>query len=231
MPGPHTVLKSITTAVKESDRLPQETSYSTYELDTDGGQANVRPPVVEVTAPDVIKADRNHTDFYTYATDEQGNHIGRIYKATFEMDVEIDVWTAEGDRYDPHELGRAVRTALYRYDARQRSEQLPDPDTPSQKIENVSHFWISDGGMRNDLTMTPALRRWRMTADVWFQETINTAEEYGPSGYIARVISGDGDVIASTDGSETTEMEPADADGSTIVFDATPNTDSPADNY
>jgi hypothetical protein len=216
MPSPQTVLKSITTAIDESGRLPDATSYSTYELDTDGGQANVRPPVVEVTAPDVIKADRNHTDFYKYATDDMGNHIGRIYRATFEMDVEIDVWTAEGDRYDADELGRAVRMALYRYDARQRDEQLPDPDTPSQDIENVPHFWISDGGMRNDLTMTPALRRWRTTADVWFQEIVNTAEEYGADDRIVNVVTPD-----SAEGIGDAQ----------IVLDATENNDSPADNY
>lgn len=216
MPRPHTVLRSIKTAIDESDRLPEATSYSTYEIDADSGQANVRPPVVEITGPDAVRAQRNHTDFYDYATDNAGNHIGRIYKATFEMDVEIDVWTAEGDRFDPDEIGHEIRRALYRYDARQRSDPLPDPDDPSHDLDGVTHFWIDDGGVRNDLTMTPALRRWRTTADVWFQETINTADEYGASDYIK--------TVETPDDAES-------PDGALIVLDATPNEDSPANEY
>jgi hypothetical protein len=216
MPRPRTVLDSISTAIKESDRLPSATSYSIYEIDNTGGQANVRPPVVEITAPDVIRADRVHTDFVGFATDNQGNHIGRIYEANFEMTVEIDIWTAEADEFNADSMGRDMRTALYRYDARQRADPLPDPDDPSQSLDGVTHFWLDDGGMRNDLTMTPALRRWRTTADVWFHETINTAEAYGAEDYIATVELPD-DAEGGTDGR--------------IVFDATDSIESPADDY
>lgn len=216
MTDPQCVLESIKYALKSSDRLPDSTSYATFEIDEDGGQSNVRPPVVEITAPDVIRNDRHNTNFIRYATDDAGNHIGYVYHALFEMDVEIDVWTAEGDGYDPDEIGRAVRNTLYQYDNKQYDDPLPDPNGGT--LDDVDRFVVSNGGVRNDLTMTPALRRWRQTGEVWFREVINTAEEYGEEDYITTVIAPeDGKMESGTD------VE--------IIFDATPNEDSTADQY
>jgi len=229
MARPDTVLDGVVTALKESDRLPDSTTYSIYELDSDGGQANLRPPVVEVTTTDVVRSSAHNTDFVEYATDTQGNEIGRIFRSKFEMPFQIDVWTAEGGQYDPHEIGEEVRYALYQYDDQQRGDPLPDPSDPSTKLDEVVKFMMSDGGVRNDLSMTPALRRWRQTGEVWFYETVNTAVEYGADPYVARVLSGNGDVIASEDASEVEATNVAHVDGVQIEFDATPNVESAAD--
>lgn len=229
MVRPDTALDGVVTALKESNRLPDATTYSIYEVDSDGGQANLRPPIVEVTTNDVMRSDSHNTDLVGMETDNAGNEIGYIFNAQFEMPFQIDVWTAEGGDYDPHELGEAVRYALYQYDDQQRGLPLPDPNDPSTNLSEVEKFTMGDGGIRNDLSMTPALRRWRQTGDIWFHETVNTAEEYGASDYVYRVISGDGDVIASKDTSELTEMDSAHVDGATIEFDATPSTQSAAD--
>lgn len=208
-------MDGVKTAIEQSGRLPDATTYSIYEIDSDGGQSNLRPPIVEITTTDVIKSDPHNTDLIGYATDDQGNDIGRIYQADFEMPIQIDVWTAEGGQYDPHELGEAVRYALYQYDDQQRGDPLPDPSDPSTNLSDVEKFMMGDGGVRNDLSMTPALRRWRQTGEVWFHETVNTAEEYGAQDYVANVIS-------PSDGN-------FDADGVLIEFDATPSTESAAD--
>lgn len=179
MVRPDTALESVVTALRESNRLPEATTYSIYEIDSDGGQSDLRPPIVEITTNDVLEANAHNTDQVGFATDSDGNQIGRIYEAEFEMPIEIDVWTAEGGQYDPHEIGEAVRYALYEYDAGKMAEPLPDPDDPAQSLDGIVRFTIEDGGIRNDLSMTPALRRWRQTGEVWFTETLNTAEEYG----------------------------------------------------
>lgn len=229
MVRPDTTLKSIVTAIKESGRLPNATTYSIYEIDSDGGQANLRPPIVEVTTQDVIRSSPHNTDQVGFETDDNGNEIGYIFQTKFEMPFSIDVWTAEGGPHDPHEIGEQVRYALYEYDDFQYGQPLPDPDNPSVPLDEIEKFMIGDGGVRNDLSMTPALRRWRQTGEVWFHETVNTAAEYGPEDYIVRVLSGDGDVIASQDSSEITEMNTAHVDGATIEFDATPSMESAAD--
>lgn len=218
MARPDTVLRSIKTALQESDRLPDPVSYSTFELDQDGGQSNVRPPVVEITVINSVRSQPHNTDFVDYATDGSGNHIGRIYHALFEMDVQIDVWTAEGGQYNPHDIGEDVRRSLYRHDTHQYGETLPDPETPSSALESVDYFTVDDGSVENDLTMTPALRRWRQTAEVWFHEEINTATEYGAEDYVVNVVSpSDGSFEAGTDVA--------------IVFDATSSEESTADQH
>lgn len=204
MVRPDTTLESVVTALRESERLPDATTYSIYEVDSDGGQSNLRPPIVEITTVDVVRSNAHNTQQIGFATDNAGNHIGRIYEAEFEMPVEIDVWTAEGGQYDPHEIGESVRYALYQYDAQQRGDPLPDPDDPSTALDGVVRFTMNDGGVRNDLSMTPALRRWRQTGEVWFTETVNTAEEYGAEDYVANVVTPSGD-DATGDG-ETIEF-------------------------
>lgn len=211
-------MQSITTAIEQSRRLPTSTTYTTYEIDEDGAQADLRPPIVEVTPASTARTEVNNTDFCGYATDDNGNQIGYIYRSTFEMSVQIDIWTVEGGRYDPYDMGSKLRSALYQYDDRQLGDPLPDPESPSQPYDAIDHFSLDGGETRNDLSMTPALRRWRQTAEVWYHDEINTAEEYGESDFISNVVyPGDGDFVGGT----TIE----------IVFDASPNQDSDADNY
>jgi len=216
MVRPDTVLESVKTAIEESSRMPDATTYSIYEIDTDGGQANLRPPIVELTVTDVVRSSEHNTDLVGMATDTSGNEIGRIYRGKFEMPIQIDMWTAEGGDYDPYELGESLRYALYQYDNYQRGDPLPDPTDPNTSLAEIEQFTINDGGVRNDLSMTPALRRWRQTGEVWFHETINTAEEYGAEPYITSVVTPDSSGMYG--------------DGMTIEFDATESTDSAADN-
>lgn len=211
-------MSSISTALQESGRMPDATSYSTFELDTDGGQANVRPPVIEITNTGTTRAMPHNTDLVDMATDDNGNEIGYIYRGLFEMTVQIDIWTAEGDRYSPKEMGESVRTVLYKHDSNQYAQPLPDPDDPAQSLGEIDRFTVGDGDVANDLSMTPALRRWRQTAEIWFHETVNTATEYGAEDYVVDVVG------PTPDGFEGgTDVE--------IIFDATPNDESTADNY
>lgn len=214
----HTVLRSVVTAIQQSNRLPESITYSTWELNAEGGQANVVPPIIEITPETVIRSRPHNTDFVGHATDDNGNDIGYIFDTKFEVEILIDVWTAEGDRYDPKQIGQQLRYAMYRYDDKQLGVPLPDPDSPDEALTGIDRFVLNDGQVANDLAMTPALRRWRQTADVWFTERVNTAEEYGESDYIVNVVGPeDGEMDAGTDVS--------------ILYDATPNRQTAADNY
>jgi len=232
MPAPHVVLQSVVEGLKQSGRLPDNTSYSTWELDETGGQSNVRLPVIEVTPIDVIRSSPHNTDFVSYSTNDSGEEIGYIFHAQFEMPVQIDVWTAEGDRYDPREIGEKIRYALYKYDDKQLGRDLPHPEKTSQAIGGLERFVLDDGSIQNDLSMHPALRRWRQTAMIWFYEEIDTAEEYGEETPISTVKTGSGDIIASDTPSQ---VESVSVDSVTengiILFDATPNTESYADQF
>lgn len=198
MARPDTVLRSIKTAIKESGRLPASTTYSIFEIDENGGQSNLRPPIVEITTDTTIRSNPHNTDLVGEATDDNGNSIGRIFEAKFEMPFTMDVWTAEGGDYNPYEIGESIRYALYQYDKTQRGDPLPNPDDPSVAMHDVDHFELGDGGVRNDLSMTPALRRWQNSGEVWFHERLNTAEEYGAESSVSIISTpGDGDIQAS----------------------------------
>jgi hypothetical protein len=213
MVRPDTIAKSITTACKESGRFPTATSYSTFELDTTGGQSNVRPPVIEVTVIDSIRSRPHNTDFVCYTTDDDGNRTGRIYHALFELSLQIDVWTAEHDEFDPYELGQSVRQTLYRYDDHMIDDPLPDPDDPSTPLGDIDRVAVNEGSVENDLTMTPALRRWRQTVEIWFHEEVRT------------------DLPHITTVETPTPGQSESGSDIQVVFDVTPTEESAADQY
>lgn len=214
---PDTVLRSVKEAIKSSERLPSSTTYAVFELDFQGGQSNVRPPVVEITTVDTIRSTSMNTDFTGYATDSDDNHIGRIYRAGFEMPIEINVITAEGDGHDPSEIANEIRFALYQYEDRNEGTALPDPDT-SGTIDDVTRFQLDAEEPSNNLNMTHTLRGRQEAATVWFEEVIDTSQEYGAKDYVDTVnVPSAGEWV----------------DGSSIdiIFDASPNTTSAADSY
>lgn len=218
MAFPDTILRSIKEAIKSSGRLPESTSYAVFELDQDGGQANVRPPIVEITTVDRLRSSSMNTDFVGHSEDSSGNHIGRIYRALFQMPVQINVITAEGDGHDPKEIGKDIRFALYRYEDRQEGDPLPDPDSTGD-IGDVNRFQLAEGGPNDDLGLTPALRGSQEQANVWFEEVIDTAEEYGKKDFVETVDVPTADGFVGGSGSVE------------IVFDASPSQTSTADSY
>lgn len=217
MVTPQTVLRSVKEAIKSSDRLPKSTSYAVFELDFDGGQADVGTPVVELTSVDTLRSNSVNTDFVGYSQDGSGNDHGIIYRAGFQMPITINVITAEGDGHDPKEIGNEIRLALYQYEDRQEGAALPDPDS-SGSLSNITHFELSPAEPNNDLTMTYAMRGWQQSAQVWFEEVIDTAKEYGAKEHVSVVKTPQaGDGVGGTD--------------IDVVFDVTASESSPADDH
>lgn len=216
MASPDVILRSIKDAIKESGRLPKSTTYATFELDPEGGQADVYPPVVEITPTNMARSTSMNTDLIGYSKDGSGNHIGQIYRAVFQMEIQISVMTAESDVYNPVEMRRSIQKALYEYENRQFDRLFPDPDA-SGTLGDITMFEMVSGEPNNDFTMSPTLRGSILGATVWFRDTIDTAAEYGKQEFVKTVhLPEDGD---------------ASGDGITITFDSTPSYTSPADNY
>lgn len=214
---PNTVLRSIKEAIKSSGRLPEATTYAVFDLDQDGGQANVRPPIVELTTVDTLRSTSLNTDFVGYSEDANGNQIGHLYRSAFQMPIQINVMTAEGGDYNRDEIGNEIRTALYEYETRQEDADLPDPDNTGP-LSDITRFQLGNAQPNDDLTMTPALRGWMQQADVWFEEVIDTAVEYGEKPFVETV-----DVPAPDEGVGGASIS--------IVFDTTPSQSSTADDH
>lgn len=179
-----TVLESVATALHDSDRLPDETTYATLELDPGGAQADVQPPVVELTLQELARDTTSNTEFVGYETDSNGNRIGRRYQSWFRLQVQLDCLSADGSEYDAREMGQQVREALRRYDTRQLGRPLPNPDGSGGNLYAVRTVAVENSSRPNDLSMTPTLRRTRTNLSCWFKDEYSSVDYDGPADYI-----------------------------------------------
>lgn len=184
MAYPQTVLESLAKALHESGRLPDETTYATLEIDPEGKQANVTPPVVEITVETLQRETNRNTELVNYETDSNGNHIGKIYRSSFILLVRFDCWSADGDSYDSRDMGNQLRDALALYDSRKMGETLPHPDSGKNTLDDVWNVAVGETSRPNDLSMTPALRRTRTLVECRFSDEYSSTDYYGPQDYI-----------------------------------------------
>ena len=178
------ILESVATALHDSGRLPDATTYATLEIDAEGAQANIEPPVVEITMQDLDRDTRSNTEFVGYETDANGNRIGRRYESWFQLRAQLDCLSADGSSYDARDMGQQLREALRRYDTHQLGRPLPDPENPSNGLRSVRTVEVGEETRANDLSMTPALRRTRTMLECWFKDEYSSVDYEGPADYI-----------------------------------------------
>lgn len=172
---PDEVIDAITYTLDISGQLPDRVSYVTHEADLGGEDADLSLPIVELQPISTIHLTNFNTDFVGYKYDDDGNEIGRIYQSRYEMDVQVDVWTAARAEDNPDEIGGTIRRTLYPYTSAGPSETLLSPDG---EAEEIWKFSLTDGGREDDLTMSPSIRRWRQDLEVWSYEQFDTTEDY-----------------------------------------------------
>lgn len=148
-----------------SDRV----SFVKHELDSEGEDSDVYLPIVEIQPITMINLNDFNTDFVGYKHDEDGNQIGRIYQSRYEMDVQLDVWTAARSEDDPNEIGGEIRTTLYPYTSSVSEKEFPG---------DVWKFSFLEGNPNQDLTMSPSVRRWEQDIEIWSYEQFDTTEDY-----------------------------------------------------
>lgn len=176
MARPDELVSAVLRALDNSSRLPDDLSYLDEEPDTTGSDANVKLPVCSIQTIGGIRLDPFNTDQVDVLTDKDGNAVGRIYHSEYRLDLQLDVWVAEGSSHDADTLGNKVRSVLYNYDSAGPSGFLKD--NQGQNITDVWRFRVGDGERRDDLTMTPSLRRWRQELALWSYEEFSTTEDY-----------------------------------------------------
>lgn len=203
------ILNAIERALKQSGKLSEIESWATEEFDTDGEDANLPVPAVEIQPIMANRSQSTNTDLVDYVEDDQGNRIGRILDVYFDFEVDVDIWTAAGnDATDATELGSQLENALYRYDSQVGQRLLPDGS--GNVLNEVTRFVVSEGERADRLTVTPSVRRWRTTIDMDFYNRINTVEEFGPDPTIKGVRTPkDGDFFGGTEDDIEIEGRPA----------------------
>lgn len=182
-----TVVRAVAHRLRDSGRLPRDTTYVAIEMDPRGEQSDVTLPAVELVMADLDRITTHNSDFARYETDDQGNYIGKVYRSNFEMDLHINCLAASGSSQDSKEMAQEVRGALARNDSRKWNERLPDPDSDGL-LSGVYRFEVGGGQRTNDFTMTPSLRRTRTSVSCRFSDEFSTSEYGGPVDYIESVV-------------------------------------------
>lgn len=161
------VIKAVVAVIRDSGRLPDSTNYIGYEpnIDTDA----IKLPLVEVVTTSSARISEHNTDQQGVIEDDSGNVVGKVFHELYQLSIEVNVWTAEGSKYDPNVLSDSVYSALYPYDSSGPGKSL---------AEDVWRVRIGDGSPDEDFGTSPTLRRWSQEVDIWAYETFTTDEEY-----------------------------------------------------
>lgn len=177
---PDASMEAVLRAVKDSGLMPASLNYIGHEPNVSGEDANIKLPVVTAQPVSNIRLSDFNTDRvdYTTGTDGSGNTVrtGRVFTAEYRLDVQLDIWVADGSSHDVDTIGNDVWTALYEHDSHGPAKAFVDENGAS--IESISKFQVRDGEPANNLTYTPAIRRWRQMVTLWAYHRFDTTEDY-----------------------------------------------------
>lgn len=173
---PTEAIAAIHRSIQNNADVPRRTSYLDETADIGGANDDVRLPLIETQTISQIRIEDFNTDRVGYIRDDFGNRTARVFHTEYMCDFQIDVWTASGSRYDPDEMGKSIREALYMHD--KAGPDKPFLDENGDPIDDIWNFRILDGGREDDLTTTPSLRRWRQDVELWAYEEFVSTEDY-----------------------------------------------------
>jgi len=175
MVRPEDIIDGLMRSVKTSGKMPSEMNYLPYEASRNGQDGNIKLPIVEVQPIDEIQIQDFNTDVVDVKTDDDGNAIGRIYHSEYRLDLQFDVYTAQGSKYDARELGTKLWSVLYTHDNAGPNQPLPAED--GGDMDASWRLEVGDGQPAHELETTPELRRWRIDVSVWSASEFETDSE------------------------------------------------------
>mgnify|MGYP006914287602 FL=1 len=149
-------------AFQTSNRVPDDLTYVGYmpDINTEA----IKLPILHIEIISRTEIGALNTDFVEYYTDENGNDIGKIFESMFDVTLEISVWTAEGSRHDPREIGNYVRDEIYTYTKKGPQKQLVSPT--GETLDEVWHVRLDEANHTDDMGTSPVLRRWQQNVYV-----------------------------------------------------------------
>lgn len=148
----------------------------------------VQFPHGDITTVSNNREDPWNTDVVGYATDDEGNNVGYLLDAKFEMELQCNVWIAVPSQdWDIQSLGRDLERGLRKYDINRR-QPAPLPDGSGGVMSDVSNFRIVGGGtLPSETNFDSPLRGYRVTVNLRYTDRIDTSEEYGTLDYIESI--------------------------------------------
>lgn len=196
---PEDVLQAIVRALQNSPEFDGG-DYITHEADLDGEDNRLEQPFVSLQPIGQVRATEWDSDRVGFTTDANGDRTGRIFRASWEMQVQATIVVAAGNtQLDASTLGGNFQTALLAYDSQQTADPFPDGDGGT--VDEIESFTVGDGERDDDLA-GPGLRRWRQELAVRFYDERVVDESGATITTVATPNSSD----LTTDGSEDADL-------------------------
>lgn len=175
MVSPKEAFSTIENAIRQDGTyLTEVEDVVLKRLDLDKEQTTMSQPFVAIYPLDLIRSSPHDTERVGYVT-SNGDRVGRKFKATFEVPLQIDIHAArENDSLDMDDLGWELLKLLRPYD--HRNEDLPLPDENGDPQPEIHHFAAGDGERNDDLAMAPSLARWSHEAMMEFHDIVETTD-------------------------------------------------------
>lgn len=181
MVRPKELVEAVLYTLQQSTDLPDAANFVGYEPDINS--ESIKLPLVEVSLATQIEIDESNTDFIGFKTDSNGNDIGRIYESMYMQELNVSVWTAQGSKYSPREMGNTIRDELYAHTTVGANKPLRHPDD-DRELDEVWRFKIIEGSHTDDLGTSPILRRWEEIIQISASEQyVTDADEPPTSGF------------------------------------------------
>lgn len=160
MVRPKEIAESIERSFRNSEYIPDEMHYVLREPDEDNP---IKLPFIAITPTSRVRLRRANTDFAGDVVDDSGNVIAESFASDYNISFQIDIYGAEGASHNAHDIGYVVDdTVLYKHDMHGAGQ--PFLDENGNVIDDIWRFYIEDSEPADDLTMSPNLRRWRISA-------------------------------------------------------------------
>jgi len=167
-------VKVIRDNIDRDTRIPDRMSYIIHEADQEGQHSNVSLPLIEMVIENVSRDDRNNTTFSGFVYDSDGNQVGRRFETKWEMQLYMNLWTADGSDHNVSELGSVLHTVLFDHDELGPDEPFTTED--GEPFDDIWGFRLGDSERTDEFGQTPTVRRVRLTS------TVRGLEEYRQTG-------------------------------------------------
>jgi hypothetical protein len=171
-------IEIIANTLKRNTKIPDDLSYLPHEADTSGSDADVATPVLVLQAISNQRDDPSNDNFVGYITNDNDEQVGYIYESKWEMNLQMDVWTAAGSDADPDTYGKFVREVLYTYDTRGPDKTFRDED--GKPIDQIYDFMLTSRSRDDSFVETQSIRRWRQEATVRGAERLTVPAQEPP---------------------------------------------------
>ena len=168
MVAPNDAVHELIERIAEQGYLPDEMSVIFHEADEDNDDSDEDLPLLEVQIDSTDRPQLTNNDLVGHKVDDSGNRIARVYESTYELTLELNIWTAGKTNNDPNEFGNDLRRALYPFSSHGPGLSIDD---------DIYYIVIGDGAREDDIIQTPTVRKWQQEVELWAVERFSTDEE------------------------------------------------------